>query len=59
MNYIRDEFIQILNEIDWADKKTVDYAISKAKAIKSYIGFPDELLNDTLVEEFYNDVSGH
>lgn len=57
MNYIKDEFIQILREVDWFDKQTADYAIAKAKAIKAYIGYPDELLNDTLVEEFYKDVS--
>lgn len=57
VNYIKDEFIQILREVEWLDKPTADYAISKAKAIKAYIGYPDELLNDTLVEEFYKDVS--
>ena len=56
VNYIKDEFIQILKEVDWFDKKTADYAISKARAIKAYIGYPDELLNDTLVEEFYKDL---
>ena len=57
VNYIKDEFIQILKEVEWFDKKTADYAILKARAIKTYIGYPDELLNDTLVEEFYKDVS--
>lgn len=56
VNYIREEFLQILNEVDWMDDKTRGYAIEKAKWIKAYIGYPDELLNDTLVEEFYKDV---
>ena len=57
VNYIKDEFIQTLKEVDWFDKETADYAIAKAKAIKAYIAFPAELLNYTLVDEFYGDVS--
>lgn len=53
VHYIRNEFIKILNEVDWMDEETKKEAHAKAQAISSYIGYPDELLNDNLIEELY------
>ena len=56
VHYIRSEFLKILNEIDWMDEETREEARSKANAISAYIGYPDELLQDELVEELYSGV---
>ena len=57
VNYIHKEFLKILDEIDWMDKKTAQRAREKAQAIVSYIGYPDELLDDQKVGDLYANVS--
>lgn len=54
VDYIRNEFLRILDEIDWMDEETREEAKLKAKSIAPYIGYPDELLRDELVEELYS-----
>lgn len=54
VEYIRNEFVKILDEIDWMDEETREEAKLKAKAISPYIGYPDELLQDDLIEELYS-----
>ncbi|XP_061729220.1 neprilysin-2-like [Cydia pomonella] len=39
--------------IDWMDEKTRKSALEKVAAITSHIGYPDELLDDSKLEEFY------
>lgn len=56
VDYIRDEFLKILDEIDWMDEETRHEAKLKARGIAAYIGYPDELLNNQLVEELYSGV---
>lgn len=53
VEYIRGEFGRILDQVDWMDEETRLEAKDKAKSISAYIGYPDELLNDTLIEELY------
>lgn len=54
VKYIKEEFLKILDEIDWMDDETRQEAKLKAKGIVPYIGYPDELLQDDLVEELYS-----
>lgn len=54
VHYIRNEFLNILEQVDWMDEETKREAKAKADAISAYIGYPDELLNDTLVEDLYS-----
>lgn len=56
VDYIRGEFLRILDEIDWMDEETRAEAKLKARGIAAYIGYPDELLKDELVEELYEGV---
>lgn len=56
VEYIREEFLRILDEIDWMDEETRKEAKIKARAIAPFIGYPDELLQDELVEELYKDL---
>ncbi|KAG0411557.1 hypothetical protein HPB47_011287, partial [Ixodes persulcatus] len=57
VKFILKEFMAILNDIDWMDEQTRKRARAKAKAIQPYIGYPEELLNDALVEEHYRNVT--
>ncbi|KAG8183510.1 hypothetical protein JTE90_003860 [Oedothorax gibbosus] len=53
VKYISKEFQSTLDDLDWMDKDTKMQAMEKAKSIKPYIGYPQELLNNTLVMEHY------
>lgn len=54
---IRAEFEEILNEVDWMDEKTRANAIDKARSMSTHIAYPDELLDNRKLEEFYDGVS--
>nr|WBW70053.1 venom protein [Lampona murina] len=56
VRYIKNEFLYILDEIDWMDEVTRGHAKAKANAIETYIGYPKELLNDTAVMEIYENL---
>ncbi|XP_040061858.1 neprilysin-2 isoform X2 [Ixodes scapularis] len=57
VNFILKEFVAILDDIDWMDEQTRQRARQKAQAIQPYIGYPEELLRDALVEEHYRNVT--
>lgn len=54
MDFVREGFIKIINEADWLKAEDKHELVDKARAIESTIGFPNELLNDTLIEEMYS-----
>lgn len=56
VNSIRKEFEGILGSITWMDEKTREAALVKAKSIVTHIGYPDELMDDKKLEEYYKDV---
>lgn len=51
---IRKEFIHILMNVDWMDEKTKQKGLEKAKAMAVHIAYPDELLDDNKLEDFYD-----
>lgn len=53
---IRDEFINILTEIDWMDEETRQEAIKKAKVLTPHIGYPNELADNNKLEEYYRNL---
>lgn len=53
---IRAEFEEILKQVDWMDDRTRANAIDKARSMSTHIAYPDELLDDRKLEEFYGDV---
>ncbi|KAM7311889.1 neprilysin-2-like [Ixodes scapularis] len=57
VNFIMKEFMSILEDINWMDEQTRQRARAKALAIQPYIGYPEELLKDALVEEHYSNVT--
>lgn len=56
VNYIRNAFINVLNEVSWMDDETRKAAINKAKALTYHIGYPDELADNKKLEEFYREL---
>lgn len=57
---IREEFQQILNEISWMDDKTRTRAHAKLRAIKEYIAYPPEIMDNSKLENLYEglEISG-
>lgn len=56
VNSIREVFEGTLKTIPWMDSQTREAALVKAKSIVAHIGFPDELMDDKKLEEYYKDV---
>lgn len=54
---IRTEFKNIVRNVDWMDEQTKISALEKADAMITHIAYPDELLDDKKLVEFYADVS--
>ncbi|KAG5667540.1 hypothetical protein PVAND_015519 [Polypedilum vanderplanki] len=49
-------FKEILDEIDWMDENTKKAAHDKADAMKSQMAYADELLDDTKLVEYYQNI---
>lgn len=54
--YIKNEFVGILEQIDWMGDETKQMALKKVKAMDAYIAYPEQILNHTLVDQFYENV---
>lgn len=50
---IRQEFLHILKEVDWMDDGTRKKGLEKAKSMAVHIAYPDELLDDNKLDQFY------
>lgn len=53
---IASEFEKILNENDWMDFETKKEALKKLRSMHSNIAYPVELLQDSLIENYYKGV---
>lgn len=53
---IREEFKKILEQLDWMDDVTKKAALEKAASMSTHIAYPDELLDNKKLEEFYENV---
>lgn len=51
---IREEFAKILQEVEWMDDVTRSNALDKAASMQTHIAYPDELLDNNKLIEFYN-----
>lgn len=54
---IRDAFYDLLKEADWMDQPTQLVAREKAEAVTEKIGYSDSILNDTALNEEFQDVT--
>lgn len=46
----------MLTKIDWMDDVTKQSAIAKADALVTHIAYPNELVNNTKLEQFYREL---
>lgn len=53
ISYLKSAFRKILNDIDWMDPTTKSRALDKLEAMKRFIAYPDELTDETVVEEYH------
>lgn len=56
-NSIKAEFEQILSKVSWMDETTRAAALVKARNIVTHIGYPDELMDDKKLIEYYKKVT--
>ena len=53
---LKKEFDEILHNTDWMDSETKENASRKSKMMKAIVGYPEQLANDSLVNEHYKTV---
>ena len=53
---VREEFKKMLQELDWMDSKTKTRAQKKADQITPHIAYAKEILDDKLINEFYEGI---
>ncbi|RWS24715.1 membrane metallo-endopeptidase-like protein 1-like protein, partial [Leptotrombidium deliense] len=53
---VHESFINILNQVDWMDQATKQHANEKAKKMRFNVAFPDELLDNSKLAEFYGNI---
>lgn len=56
VNNIQEEFIGILRQVPWMDNETRTAAIEKAKTLTNHIAYPDELLDNKKLEQYYKGI---
>lgn len=54
---LKDEFLNILKSVPWMDETTREFALEKAKKMVAHIGFPDELMDNLKVNEYYESLN--
>lgn len=50
---IRAELKKTLSEVSWLDDETRQAALGKVDAMSTHIGYPDEMMDDRKLEEYY------
>ena len=53
INKIHKELELLLNNVKWMDDQTREAALKKLKAIAIRVGYPDEIMNNTVIEKYY------
>ena len=53
VNYIKDAFLDTLETNTWMDDDTKKEAINKTSKMRLHVGYPNELLNETAVNDIY------
>lgn len=56
VNFIHDEFVNVINTLKWMDAKSKETALKKMSSMKSYIAFPDEIYDDNAINGYYEDL---
>lgn len=53
---IREQFNQIVLDTSWMDSKTKNATLEKSMAVKSYIGFPEWIMDVEKLEQYFDGV---
>jgi predicted metalloendopeptidase len=53
---IKIEFEKLLIANDWMDKETKEEALKKLKSMNSNVAYPSQLMNDSMIEDYYKDL---
>ncbi|XP_052866851.1 neprilysin-2 isoform X1 [Anopheles cruzii] len=56
VNDIKAVFVDILKKVDWMDEVTRESALEKVSTMATHIGYPDELMSDGKIAEYYKDL---
>lgn len=56
---IREAFNNLVKGTSWMDKPTKYETLQKSNAMKSFIGFPDWVLNKTALDAYYMDITAN
>lgn len=56
VNDIKSVFVDILKKVDWMDEVTRVSALEKVSTMATHIGYPDELMDDAKIAEYYKDL---
>jgi len=56
VNGIRKEFELILNEVQWMDEETRKSALNKLHGMSTHIGYPDEIMDNSKIEKYYENL---
>ncbi|KAG1683791.1 Neprilysin-2 [Nymphon striatum] len=54
---IRDVLTKTISTVDWMDEETRKTALSKIKATKVYIGYPEPMIDDNVINDYYKNVN--
>ncbi|XP_035206091.1 neprilysin-2-like [Stegodyphus dumicola] len=57
VDYIRENFVRILENTEWMDDDTKEIAKAKVKSITSHIGYAKELLNASYISDLYKNLN--
>jgi len=50
---IKNEFKNTLNTNEWMRGETLEHALKKLEKMKLVVGYPQELINDSKISEYY------
>ena len=53
VRYLKESFRNIIKETKWMSSDTMKTALKKLDSMKEIIAYPDELSNNTIIDEFY------
>lgn len=56
VNGIRREFEDILKDVNWMDDETKQSALNKLHSMSTHIGYPDEIMDNSKIEKYYDNL---
>ena len=54
IDYLKSAFEKIVKDIDWMDELTKSRAFDKLKRMRSFIAYPEQLKNESVVTDYHS-----